>query len=47
MRDGLDIGPIDVVAASKIVGEKTIHTIDFSSPVPLSDGFQFYVVIPN
>ena len=47
MRDGLDIGPIDVVAASGSVGDKTVHTIDFSSPVPLYDSFQFYVVIPN
>ena len=47
MRDGLDIGPTDVTSASKVVGEKTVHTIDFSSPVPLKDGFQFYVVIPT
>lgn len=47
MRDGCDIGPLDVQPKSEIVGATTVHTLLFNTPVPLSDGYFFYVIIPD
>lgn len=47
MRDGCDIGPLDVEPTSQIVGEKTTHTLLFNTPVPLTDGYYFHVIIPE
>ena len=47
MKRGQDVGPIDLIVGSEVVGEQTTQNVTFTTPVPLYDGFIIYVFMPE
>jgi len=47
MKKGIDIGPLDLVSESYLVGALTNHTLSFTTPVPLTDETRIYILIPE
>jgi hypothetical protein len=47
MKQGIDVGPLDLVSDSYQVGAFTNHTLTFTTPVPLIDGTRIYILIPE
>jgi hypothetical protein len=47
MKDGQDVGKIELVVGNRVVGEHVSHDVSFIAPVPLYDGFIIYFFIPE
>ena len=47
MKQGQDIGPLQLEVADPTVGSRTSHTLTFEAPVPLYDGYIIYFDIPE
>jgi len=47
MRDGKDVGPLEIEAGNYTVGEKSYHMVTFTTPVPLYDGYKLYIYVPE
>ena len=47
MKNGKDVGPIQLTTGSELVGDYTHHQISFLAPAPIYDGFLITVNIPE
>ena len=47
MKQGKDVGPVSVEVSSQIVGSYGSHTVEFTAPAPLYNGFLIIVNIPE
>jgi hypothetical protein len=46
MKQGIDIGPLELVSESYEVGAMTNYTLSFTTPVPLISQARVYITIP-
>ena len=47
MKQGKDVGPVNLIVDDLVVGGKSRHTLSFKAPAPIYDGFLLIVLIPE